>query len=367
VRTRTSAEFNYVPGGSGYLQVSSSAAAMQTLANNGLPIAKSGYLFVYLSNASNYTNMFFDNLVVQHYTGCLIEENAYYPFGLKMSGISSRAMGRQPNKEKTFQGQRFDDELGLDWVQFKWRNHDPQIGRFIEIDPLAEEYVYNSTYAFSENKVTGHVELEGLEAVSAGSAQGWLGAAFGQITEAFGKAIDNVSSFFTKSETEISKPSTVTSASTVFTTATTTDYSTNVFGWIQNSKRPDATVSNGPSLFTVKTKIENKIELKLEVKTNNVKTSTKTALNGSSVEVKVEMKVTVRKIPGKVEVSSSKNYQTGENKTKVKAGVGTDTNQAFGQVEVSNQNGKTKTSVSVGVEEKTGNVKKTLSIGKSFN
>jgi RHS repeat-associated protein len=84
-----------------------------------------------------------------------------------MQGISSKALafGEPKNKEKTFQGQRFDDELGLNWVQFKWRNHDPQIGRFIEIDPLSDDYEYNSTYAFSENKVISHVELEGLEAV----------------------------------------------------------------------------------------------------------------------------------------------------------------------------------------------------------
>jgi len=83
-----------------------------------------------------------------------------------MAGISSKAAVALENKEKTFQGQRFDDDIGLNWVQFKWRNHDPQIGRFIEIDPLSEKYVYNSTYAFSENKVTAHVELEGLESVS---------------------------------------------------------------------------------------------------------------------------------------------------------------------------------------------------------
>ncbi|HEX4875258.1 MAG TPA: hypothetical protein VFV31_01210 [Chitinophagaceae bacterium] len=85
-----------------------------------------------------------------------------------MAGISSKALnfGDPVNKEKTFQGQRFDDEFNLNWVQFKWRNHDSQIGRFIEIDPLSEKYEYNSTYAFSENKVTSHVELEGLEAAS---------------------------------------------------------------------------------------------------------------------------------------------------------------------------------------------------------
>jgi RHS repeat-associated protein len=83
-----------------------------------------------------------------------------------MAGISSRAAGKMQNKEKTFQGQQFDDDLGINLVQFKWRNHDPQIGRFIEIDPLADKYVYNSTYAFSENKVIGDVELEGLESVN---------------------------------------------------------------------------------------------------------------------------------------------------------------------------------------------------------
>jgi len=80
-----------------------------------------------------------------------------------MAGISSKAANITLNKEKTFQGQRFDDDFGLNWDQFKWRNHDPQIGRFIEIDPLSEKYVYNSVYAFSENNVIAHVELEGLE------------------------------------------------------------------------------------------------------------------------------------------------------------------------------------------------------------
>jgi RHS repeat-associated protein len=93
------------------------------------------------------------------------QDGSYYPFGLVMSGISSKAANITPNKDKTFQGQKFDDDLGINLIQFKWRNHDPQIGRFIEIDPLSEKYEYNSTYAFSENKVTSHVELEGLEAV----------------------------------------------------------------------------------------------------------------------------------------------------------------------------------------------------------
>ena len=40
---------------------------------------------------------------------------------------------------------------------------DPAIGRFWQVDPLATDYVYNSPYAFQENKLGLGVELEGLE------------------------------------------------------------------------------------------------------------------------------------------------------------------------------------------------------------
>jgi len=42
-------------------------------------------------------------------------------------------------------------------------SQNPAIGRFWQIDPLAEDYMYNSTYSFQENKMGMGVELEGLE------------------------------------------------------------------------------------------------------------------------------------------------------------------------------------------------------------
>ena len=41
--------------------------------------------------------------------------------------------------------------------------HDPRIGRFFALDPIAAKYPWNSSYAFSENRVVDGVELEGLE------------------------------------------------------------------------------------------------------------------------------------------------------------------------------------------------------------
>lgn len=132
-----------------------------------ISVPKNGYIFVYVSNESNF-DVFFDNLQVIHKLGPILEETHYYPFGLTMAGISDKAAGSLENNKQKFQGQEFahkefSDGSGLEMYEFKWRMDDPQTGRFWQIDPLADKYVYNSTYAFSENKVTGDVELEGLE------------------------------------------------------------------------------------------------------------------------------------------------------------------------------------------------------------
>lgn len=41
----------------------------------------------------------------------------------------------------------------------------PDVGRFFNIDPLAEDYSYQGPYNFSENRVIDAFELEGLEAI----------------------------------------------------------------------------------------------------------------------------------------------------------------------------------------------------------
>ena len=81
-----------------------------------------------------------------------------------MAGISSKALKTNyAENKKKFVSQELDDDLGLNWYQFRFRNHDPQIGRFLQIDPLADEYEYNSTYAYAEDRPTTGIDLEGLE------------------------------------------------------------------------------------------------------------------------------------------------------------------------------------------------------------
>ncbi len=94
----------------------------------------------------------------------ILEENNYYPFGLKHKGYNNVINGTEYNY-KQFQGQEWTEDLGLNIHEWKYRVSDPAIGRFWQVDPLAEDYYHNGTYNFSENRVIDAVELEGLEAV----------------------------------------------------------------------------------------------------------------------------------------------------------------------------------------------------------
>jgi RHS repeat-associated protein len=102
--------------------------------------------------------------VVAHYMPDVLELTDYEPFGMQLANRRFVAGGRY---RFGFQGQEGDDEWngGGNSIAFKYRVHDPRIGRFLSIDPLAPEYPWNSPYAFSENRVVDAVELEGLETI----------------------------------------------------------------------------------------------------------------------------------------------------------------------------------------------------------
>ena len=64
-----------------------------------------------------------------------------------------------------YQGQEKDDEVKgkSNSLNYKYRMHDPRIGRFFAMDPLTSKYPYYTPYSFSGNIVIHAIELEGLE------------------------------------------------------------------------------------------------------------------------------------------------------------------------------------------------------------
>ncbi len=99
--------------------------------------------------------------MVDSYAAVITSAQDYYPFGSLEPGRTYSS----DNYRFGFQGQEQDNEIKGEGnsVNYKYRVHDPRLGRFLSIDPLAAKYPHNSPYAFSENRLIDGIELEGLE------------------------------------------------------------------------------------------------------------------------------------------------------------------------------------------------------------
>src|SRR5690606_34531045 len=183
---------NFFPTAEGYVRATSQTedpADPQLLFN---------YVYNYTDHLGNIRLSYTKDLVSNELE--ILDESHYYPFGLKLNSFDSSILqdlkkGEEENGNIArpglviespynykYQGQERQDELGLNWDSFKWRNYDPAIGRFFNVDPLSEKYAYQSHYNFSENRVVDARELEGLESISVHTAS------YAQADE-FGKAL----------------------------------------------------------------------------------------------------------------------------------------------------------------------------------
>ena len=113
----------------------------------------------------------------------ILEENHYYPFGLKHSGynttqyqfispisgnnIAQLAPGETENNKYKYNGKEYQDELGLNVTAMDFRMYDNAIGRFHNIDKMSDIMPSLSPYRFAFNNPvlwsdpSGLIEQEG--------------------------------------------------------------------------------------------------------------------------------------------------------------------------------------------------------------
>ncbi|HEV2478069.1 MAG TPA: RHS repeat-associated core domain-containing protein [Puia sp.] len=136
-----------------------------------ITLNRSGYLYIWVSNETTGWDVYFDNLSVQYKQGPLLEENHYYPFGLTMAGISDKAIKTNYSENKyrynsgnELQNKEFSDGSGLELYDAGFRQLDPQLGRFAQIDPLSEMADFSSTYGYANNNPVSMSDPAGLKA-----------------------------------------------------------------------------------------------------------------------------------------------------------------------------------------------------------
>ncbi len=88
----------------------------------------------------------------------LIQATDYYPFGMKY-----RTQVNVSGENKyLFNGKELQDEMGWDVYAYGARYYDPVIGRFHTIDPLAQDYSFQSPFLYAGNNPIRYIDLFGM-------------------------------------------------------------------------------------------------------------------------------------------------------------------------------------------------------------
>jgi RHS repeat-associated protein len=148
----------------------------------------------------------------EFFVSCIVEENNYYPFGLKHSGYNEGGFEASKYKYK-YNGKELQDELGLNVYDYGARFYDPAIGRWMNVDPLAEKHPDYSPYVYCANNPVLYVDPDGRDWVISQSVRP-DGTTVMQISIT-GKLINQ--------------------SSTVYTAEQMSDYSTRLSGAIKSS------------------------------------------------------------------------------------------------------------------------------------
>ena len=137
----------------------SSVVAWEKLTVNFIA-KEEGEVTVFIDNQDS-EPVYFDNLelrVESDPTLVITQEHHYYPFGMNLSGIE-----RQGDLMYQFNGMIEKEEaFGLELYETPFRSYDAQLGRFWQVEPLADIYCGISMYQFGYNNPVSYNDPTGL-------------------------------------------------------------------------------------------------------------------------------------------------------------------------------------------------------------
>lgn len=171
----TNSVLDFFPHAEGYVK------AISTSGTPGGPITLSyKYVFTYTDHLGNirlkYAQDPSNNNLIS-----ILEEDHYYPYGLKHNGYSSSHLVFTKDEDPgsgivltpvnpflgdsykyKFGGKEYSQDLDLNTYDFGARNYDPALGRWMNIDPLAEQMRRHSPYNYAFDNPVYFIDPDGM-------------------------------------------------------------------------------------------------------------------------------------------------------------------------------------------------------------
>ena len=174
----TDGELDFVQHGEGYVKATANTSAVPRGGD------QYNYVFNYVDHLGNIRLRYAIDPDTDEVA--ILEENHYYPFGLKHKGYNGahRVFTDTPGGtiELTpvtslfpdtynykFGGKELQTEFGITMYDFGARNYDPALGRWMNMDPLAELMRRYSPYAYAYDNPVFFVDPDGMFGMSFGA------------------------------------------------------------------------------------------------------------------------------------------------------------------------------------------------------
>ncbi len=120
------------------------------------------YIYQFIDHLGNkrlsYSDLNDDGIVE---TSEIRSEKNYYPFGLTQRGYNGQMQGTY--YPYGFGGKEEQSELELEWLDFSARNYDASLGRWMNLDPLAEDMRRHSPYNYGFNNPISFIDPDGMK------------------------------------------------------------------------------------------------------------------------------------------------------------------------------------------------------------
>jgi RHS repeat-associated protein len=122
---------------------------------NAIEVSQPGYLYVWVSNESEDTEVWFDDLNVVHHTTLVAQATDYEVWG---GVLREQRYNPDENYRYGYQGQYSEHDEETNWNHFELREYDPVIGRTITTDPAGQFW---SSYMWVGNNPISGVDPTG--------------------------------------------------------------------------------------------------------------------------------------------------------------------------------------------------------------